>query len=177
MVAQHHSPLASNPQKSTLHTPNPHLRPHTIPPMKLLPIHTHPAENQAFHDIPECVEALAAWEGLYPQIGFHEPWIGYFVEEEGEIIGGCGYKGPPVAGTIEIAYGLFPAHEGKGFGKQFCKLLVELSLATDPTIRITARTLPVKNASGSILIHNGFHLLGTVEDKDDGEVWEWEFRP
>jgi hypothetical protein len=33
----------------------------------------------------------------------------------------------------------------QGIGTGICKLLVDLSLKTDPAVRITARTLPEKN--------------------------------
>jgi RimJ/RimL family protein N-acetyltransferase len=53
---------------------------------------------------------------------------------------------------------------------------VELSLATDPAIRITARTLPDSYASIGILKKNGFVCLGMVYDEEDGDVLEWEFK-
>lgn len=56
-----------------------------------------------------------------------------------------------------------------------CSKLVELTLRTDSSLRITARTLPEKNFSTRILEKNNFIFVGTVDDPDDGEVWEWEF--
>jgi hypothetical protein len=53
--------------------------------------------------------------------------------------------------------------------------LVELSRETDPSIKITARTLPEKNFSARILEKNNFIFVGRVCDPDDGEVWEWVF--
>jgi hypothetical protein len=38
-----------------------------------------------------------------------------------------------------------------------------------------ARTLPEKNFSTRILEKNAFKFMATVNDLDDGEVWEWEF--
>jgi len=54
--------------------------------------------------------------------------------------------------------------------------LVELSLETDPSVKITARTLPENNFSTKILEKNSFSFIGTVDDPDDGPVWEWEFK-
>jgi RimJ/RimL family protein N-acetyltransferase len=63
----------------------------------------------------------------------------------------------------------------QGIGTQICKLLVDLSLRTDPTVQITARTLPEKNFSTRVLEKNNFKFSGVVNDPDDGEVWEWAY--
>ncbi|MGZ5135172.1 MAG: GNAT family N-acetyltransferase, partial [Flavitalea sp.] len=76
----------------------------------------------------------------------------------------------------EIAYGTFKKYEGQGFGTEICRQLVSLSLQTDPSIRITARTFLESNASTTILIRNGFECIGIVYDEEDGDVWEWEFQ-
>jgi hypothetical protein len=36
--------------------------------------------------------------------------------------------------------------------------------------------LPEENASTSILKKNGFVMLGTVWDDEDGNVWEWGYK-
>ena len=112
----------------------------------------------------------------YEVIGFNPPWIGYFASEDGHLVGSCAYKGAPVEGKVEIAYGTFPAHQQKGVATKMCRLMVELALQTDPAVTVTARTLPEPNFSTRVLQKNGFVLLGTVQDPEDGEVWEWEYR-
>jgi len=103
-------------------------------------------------------------------------WICYYVEENGELIGSAAFKGKPINNTVEISYGTFENHRQQGVGTKICQRLVELSLATDPSVRITARTLPEKNYSTRILEKNNFILLGFVNDPEDGEVWEWEYK-
>jgi [ribosomal protein S5]-alanine N-acetyltransferase len=51
-----------------------------------------------------------------------------------------------------------------------------LAIATDSEIKITARILSEENASTGILKKNGFVLLGTIWDEEDGNVWEWEYK-
>jgi len=114
--------------------------------------------------------------GFYKKVGFSPPWICYYVEDDGKIVGSAAFKGQPINNTVEISYGTFEKHQQKGIGTRICKQLVELSLATDPSVRITARTLPQKNYSTRILEKNKFVLLGFVTDPEDGEVWEWEFK-
>ena len=66
-------------------------------------------------------------------------------------------------------------NQQKGIGTQIAKTLVELSLKTDPSVRITAQTLKEENYSVRILRSNNFKLIGTAMDEDEGEVWEWEY--
>ena len=77
---------------------------------------------------------------------------------------------------MEISYGTFRKHQGRGIGTEICRQLVLLSHKTDPEIKITARTLPEENASTHVLMKNGFVLPGTVWDDEDGNVWEWEYK-
>ena len=144
--------------------------------MTLLPIKPTLAENETFANNPLCNETLGMCIEFYKRVGFNPPWICYYAEENGELIGSAAFKGRPVNNTVEISYGTMENHRQKGIGTRICKQLVELSRATDPSVRITARTLPVKNYSTRILEKNNFMLLGFVTDPEDGEVWEWEYK-
>lgn len=145
--------------------------------MKLLPIDQEETQNSFFYTVPECLEALQIFPGHYKKVGFHKPWIGYFaVNDENALVGGCGFKGKPKDGRVEIAYGTFPQHQGKGVATQMCQQLLALAWQTDPTLSITARTLPDNIASVGVLKRNGFVCLGTVSDEEDGSVLEWELK-
>lgn len=144
--------------------------------MNLLPVKQTLEENEFFASNPLCNETLNMCIEFYKKIGFNEPWICYYAEENGELVGSAAFKGKPSDNTVEIAYGTFEKYQQKGIGTKICKQLVALSKATDPAVRITARTLPGKNYSTKILEKNNFILLGFVTDPDDGEVWEWEYR-
>jgi [ribosomal protein S5]-alanine N-acetyltransferase len=144
--------------------------------MQLLPIKQTTEENIDFINDPACNETLNMTIAFYKRVGFNPPWIGYYAEENGELIGSAAFKGKPINNTVEIAYNTFENHQHQGIGTRICKQLVELAMATDPSVRITARTLPEKNYSTRILEKNNFILLGFVTDPEDGEVWEWEFK-
>jgi len=133
------------------------------------------ADNQQFFDLPACREILDATIDFYKRVGFLSPWVGYFASLSDHIVGAAGFKGKPVNGTVEIAYGTFEPYQKQGVATSICRELVELALRTDPSIRITARTLPDGDFSIQILKKNGFVLLGTIEDPDDGQVCEWEY--
>jgi RimJ/RimL family protein N-acetyltransferase len=144
--------------------------------MRLLPIKRTLSENESFAKNPLCHETLGMCIEFYKRVGFMPPWICYYAEENGELVGSAAFKGRPINNTVEISYGTMEDHRQKGVGTKICKQLVALSLATDPTVRITARTLPEKNYSTKILEKNNFILLGFVTDPEDGEVWEWEYK-
>ena len=146
--------------------------------MQLLPIDPDNAKNDRFSDNPDCKEVLDAYRDYYPLIGYHPPWIGYVaVSDAGEVVGFGGYKGAPKNNKVEIAYTTFNRYEGQGIGSTICRELVMLSLQTDPSIQVTARTLPDGEASKRILVNNGFTCNGTIHDDDDGAVLEWELAP
>ena len=144
--------------------------------INLLPIKRTLEENEAFANDPLCKETLGMCIEFYKRVGFNPRWICYYAEENGELIGSAAFKGRPVNSTVEIAYGTFENHRQKGIGTKICRQLVELSLANDPSVRITARTLPEHNYSTKILEKNKFILLGMVNDPEDGDVWEWEYK-
>ena len=144
--------------------------------MKLLPIHIDETKNTRFRENPECLAVLDIFTAHYRKVGFHKPWIAYFIaDDEGEIIGGGAYKGKPIDGKVEISYGTFKRYEGKGVGTQICRQLIALALQTEPAIKITARTLPDNLASIRVLERNGFACTGTVHDEEDGDVLEWVY--
>jgi [ribosomal protein S5]-alanine N-acetyltransferase len=142
--------------------------------MKLLPIKRTLEENQEFIEHPDCRENIQMSLAFYSIVGFEPPWISYYAEVDDQLVGAAGFKGKPKAGKVEVAYGTFPAYRHQGIGTEMCRQLVLLSRQTDPTVRIMARTLPENNESASILRKNGFTLLGTIWDEEDGDVYEWE---
>ena len=132
-------------------------------------------ENPEFLENPDCQDTLGMSVDFYKKVGFNPPWICYYASVDGTLVGSAAFKGKPKDGKVEIAYGTFPEWRNQGIGTNICRQLVLLSLKTDAEVIITARTLPEENFSTRILRKNGFTLLGTVRDEEDGNVWEWEF--
>jgi ribosomal-protein-alanine N-acetyltransferase len=96
-------------------------------------------------------------------------------QADGLVIGGCGYKGPPDAdGIVEIAYGIAPNFQSRGYATEAAMALIDFA-ATSGRVRIVrAHTLPEANASTRVLTKCGLKCLGEVSDPDDGIVWRWE---
>lgn len=164
---------------------------------RLVLVGARPEEYLAILEAPERFEQLAGLaladglRGLYASGEVSSKWIealrsapgpdpwqhGFWITERGgrEVVGGAGFKGPPDAGGIvEIAYGLAPSHEGRGYATEAAGALVRYA-AADPRVRVVrAHTLPTANASTRVLTKCGFVHIGDVVDPEDGPVWRWE---
>ena len=107
-----------------------------------------------------------------------DPWRhGFFVidREQRRVIGSAGFKGPPDAsGTVEIAYGIVPSCQGRGYATEVAQALVGFAFATESVRLVRAHTAPAANASTRVLLKCGFRHIGTVVDPEDGPVWRWE---
>jgi ribosomal-protein-alanine N-acetyltransferase len=107
-----------------------------------------------------------------------DPWThGFFIvhRETGTTIGRCGFKGPPEAdGVVEIAYGVEPDQQGKGYATEAAEALVNYAFASGSVRVVRAHTLPDPNASTRVLTKCGFRRVGEVIDPEDGLVWRWE---
>ena len=144
--------------------------------MELIPIKETLEDNVEFVANPLCSETIFMTIDFYKKVGYNPPWISYYVKLGYELVGAAAFKGRPVNGMIEIAYGTFEKYRNQGIGTAICKHLVDLSLKTDPSVTITARTLREENFSAELLKRNDFVFNGTVVDPEDGEVWEWIFK-
>src|SRR6185436_5894944 len=93
------------------------------------------------------------------------------------VVGTCGFKGPPGAdGIVEIAYGVAPDQQGKGYATEAADALVLFAFA-EPLVRLVcAHTSEAANASTRVLARCGFKAAGEVIDPEDGLVWRWERR-
>lgn len=108
-----------------------------------------------------------------------DPWrLGFAVIHQDAVIGSGGFKGPPdAAGMVEIAYGIVPEHEGRGYATEVARALVEYALKSDSVKLVRAHTLRSPNASTKVLTKCGFKFMGEVIEPDDGLVWRWELPP
>jgi RimJ/RimL family protein N-acetyltransferase len=107
-----------------------------------------------------------------------DPWthgFGVLHVASGQVIGGAGFKGPPAAdGTVEIAYGIVPEFQGKGYATEAAMALVDFARKSGRVRTARAHTLAQKNASCRVLTKCGFEFVGELIDPEDGPVWRWE---
>ena len=123
-------------------------------------------------------EVSPAWLDALRKSTRADPWQhGFFIvdRERGHVVGTAGFKGPPdTDGVVEIAYGVAPEYQGRGYATEAANALVEFALADNAVKIVRAHTLPEANASTRVLTKNGFRHLGEVMDPEDGRVWRWE---
>src|SRR5438046_10001249 len=91
--------------------------------LRLVPQTREEAQKQIEQMPPhERAEVSAAWLALLEGSSAANPWIHGFKlvhRTSGTVVGGCGFKGPPGAdGAVEIAYGVAPEHQGKGYATE-----------------------------------------------------------
>jgi RimJ/RimL family protein N-acetyltransferase len=106
-----------------------------------------------------------------------DPWcfgFGVIHQIDNVLMGMCGFPGPPDAdGVVEIAYGIAPEYQGRGYATEAANALIEFA-TNDPRVKmLRAHTLPQSNASTHILGKCGFHRAGEAIDEGN-TVWRWE---
>jgi [ribosomal protein S5]-alanine N-acetyltransferase len=107
-----------------------------------------------------------------------DPWrFGFAMvhQDSAQVIGLASFKGAPDAeGVVEIAYGVAPGYEGRGYATEAARYLTEFALSDDRVRTLRAHTAPEDNPSTGVLRKCGFRFLGEVVDPEDGPVWRWE---
>lgn len=124
----------------------------------------------------QIVEILQMTSKLFTQNAADIPWVCYIAVRlaDGVAVGSCGFKGPPAAdGTVEIAYGTYPAFERQGAATAMTAEMVRIARAGGATVAM-AHTLPDNAASQRVLTKAGFRHVGEETDPEDGLVWRWE---
>jgi ribosomal-protein-alanine N-acetyltransferase len=128
----------------------------------------------------EKAELSPAWLALVEKSVSADPWVHGFVvvaRMSGGVIGSCGFKGPPdVDGTVEIAYGVAPEHQGQGYATEAAAALADFAFGDERVRLVRAHTRPEANASGRVLTKCGFERVREVIDPEDGLVWRWDKR-
>jgi ribosomal-protein-alanine N-acetyltransferase len=95
--------------------------------------------------------------------------------QSASIIGSVGFKGPPdQTQSVEIAYGIVPSFQGRGYATEAAGAAATFALESGQVRRVVAHTRPTNNASARVLIKCGFEHTGDVVDPEDGLVWRWE---
>ena len=123
-------------------------------------------------------EVSPAWLAVLRTSPVTAPWVHGFAivqRKRQMVIGSAGFKGPPdSAGMVEIAYGVVPRFEGRGYATEAAAALLDFAFSHAEVRRVRAHTLPEGNASTHVLTKCGFTKVDEVIDPDDGPVWRWK---
>ena len=134
-------------------------------------------KSQEIFNSEDCQLLLKIYDEYYLKIGYHVPWVGYFIIKENKIVGSCGFTGQPKDGIVEIAYWTFKEFEGQGIASFACKELITIALQCNQGLTITAKTAPAHNASTKILEKNNFVFTEIVFPGDKLQFCFQPFTP
>ena len=88
-------------------------------------------------------------------------WLAYYgIAENGVLVGGAGFKGPPVDGMVETGYSVLPAHQRQGYATEMVGALVEWAMAQPGVLRVIADTDENNAPSLRLLSNLGFVAIG-----------------
>jgi RimJ/RimL family protein N-acetyltransferase len=144
--------------------------------MKLIPITQQEDKTNELYNSADCQTLLSLYDDFYPKIGYHFPWVGYFIVRQDKIVGSCSFVGQPIDGKVELSYWTFKEFEGQGIASFACKELVTIAKQANPSLTITAKTAPEHNASTKILENNNFVFTAIVQDDEIGDAWLWTLK-
>ena len=123
-------------------------------------------------------EVSPAWLAQLRASVAADPWVHGFAivhRESRSVIGSVGFKGPPDEhGVVEVAYGIVPGFQNRGYATEAAEAAVAFAFDGDQVRLVRAHTLPTLNASTRVVEKCGFTRTGEVEDPEDGLVWRWE---
>jgi ribosomal-protein-alanine N-acetyltransferase len=108
-----------------------------------------------------------------------DPWqFGFAIihKIDNVLIGTCGFPSPPDSnGVAEIAYGIAPSYQKKGYATEAAGALIDF-VGKDPRVKlICAHTLRETNASTRILEKCGFKKIAdTIDPENNLPIWRWE---
>ena len=99
-------------------------------------------------------DQLAFTREMLAQPG-HDGWWLHYVVADGTLAGVCGFKGPPVGGTVEVGYSIVPSRQRRGLAGaavgELCARAWERGAE-----RVTAHTLPHLEPSIGVVRKLGF---------------------
>jgi RimJ/RimL family protein N-acetyltransferase len=130
----------------------------------------------------QLLSASAEFLGKLESAKAGDPWqFGFAVihKIDNVLIGMGGFPGPPDSeGVAEIAYGIAPSYQGRGYATEVAHALIDFA-STDSRVRtIRAHTLAETNASTRVLEKCGFQKVAeTVDPENNLAVWRWERAP
>ncbi len=88
-------------------------------------------------------------------------WYLTTLDEPGELVGICGFKGrPDASGSVEIGYSVLAGFQRRGFATEAVARLVGWAFSHHNVVEVCAETFPYLTQSIRVLEKNGFHLTG-----------------
>ncbi|MFN7433255.1 MAG: GNAT family N-acetyltransferase [Betaproteobacteria bacterium] len=93
----------------------------------------------------------------------------------GVIVGGCGFKGAPVHGMVEIGYGVATSFQRRGFATLAVRSLLGRAAQSGLVRGVEAYIVPGNVASETVASRSGFIPGSLVADSSGEMVVRWQF--
>ena len=108
-------------------------------------------------------------------------WHSFFVmvdDWDGAIAGTGGFKGAPVAGDVEIGYGVTAERQRRGLATAAVRELVRIAACIPEVWAVTAKTALANTASRRVVQKAGFSHSGSGHSVEDGplDIWRLELK-
>ncbi|MBN6149218.1 GNAT family N-acetyltransferase [Xanthomonas sp. AmX2] len=109
--------------------------------------------------------------------GVAPPWAAtyYIRDADARVLGGCGFKGPPRHGEVEIGYAVAAAHRRRGVASAAARQLIVIAFASAQVQRVLACIDERNLASARLAQGLGFVAGERRQDPDDG-AWRVHWR-
>jgi RimJ/RimL family protein N-acetyltransferase len=111
--------------------------------------------------------ACAAYTSQLPASGgmaASSPFGYYQVLENGVVIGGIGFHGPPNGDVVEVGYGVVPGARGRGVATEALRMLLDVATGLEGVRRVVGRTEGSNLASQRVMTGAGMRLVGRDPD-------------
>lgn len=90
-----------------------------------------------------------------------------------QVVGSASFKGHPVAGRVELGYGVADQHQDRGIATDAVSQLLCIAFSEPDVVEVYAETATTNQPSRRVLEKAGFHNIGRRETADDGLVDRW----
>ena len=97
----------------------------------------------------------------------------YIQNAQGVIVGGCGFKGAPTEGEVEIGYAVAPAFREAGAGAAAVRRLLEIAARAPQVSHVVANVAPDNVASTRLVQRLGFVAKGEWIDWSGERLVRW----
>lgn len=91
----------------------------------------------------------------------------------GSVLGGCRFKGLPIAGSVEIGYGVAIPERGRGVATAAVAQLIKMAASTGEVDQVVAHILPDNIASSKVVARLGFTKGHSLIDSNGELVVRW----
>jgi RimJ/RimL family protein N-acetyltransferase len=87
------------------------------------------------------------------------PFGYYQMLEDGVVVGGIGFHGPPQANVVEVGYGVAPDARGRGVATQALISLLDVAAGLEGVQRVIGRTEETNVASQRVMLAAGMRFV------------------